>query len=70
MSKQSKFKWSTLHDLTGSLLPIEIFNNGCETSTQIDELDVWIEAMADRLDQWATTVTNEVMKAAAAMQNV
>ena len=64
----SKFKWVSIEDLTGELFPIEVFNKACENKKQIDELDDWLDTMADRLDQWATAVISEVMKAAAAMQ--
>ena len=66
----TKFKWSSIGDLTSSLLPIDVFNNACENTKQIDSFDEWIDQMADRLDQWATAVTGEVMKAAAAMQKM
>jgi len=47
-----------------------VFNNACENTKQIDSFDEWIDQMADRLDQWATAVTGEVRKAAAAMQKM
>jgi len=35
---------------------------------EVEEFDEWLENMADRLDQWASAIVNEVMKAASAMQ--
>ena len=64
----SKFKWVVLEDLNSTLLPIDIFNKALLSEKEVEEFDEWLDNMADRLDQWASAIVNEVMKAASAMQ--
>ena len=64
----SKFKWATMDDLTSHLLPVDVFNKAFSTEKEVEDFDIWLESMADRLDQWGNVIIQEVMKCAKEMQ--